>query len=151
MRDADSANGTEIRAATGDDRAAVERLLLANALPIAGVPDTLDGFFVAESGAEVVGAIGLERWGEFGLLRSAAVDARWRGRKIGRRLVDRALTDAAARQLRAVYLLTTTAERYFPSFGFAEVARASVPVELRSSVEFRGACPESAIVMMRST
>ncbi len=149
MHHTDSANAAEIREATGSDRMAVERLLLANALPLAGVPATLHGFFVAQVSGEIVGAIGLERWGNFGLLRSAAVDAHWRGKAIGRQLVERIIDDAAAHRLHALYLLTTTAERYFPAFGFAEVSRDAVPAEIRSSVEFRGACPETAIAMVR--
>jgi N-acetylglutamate synthase-like GNAT family acetyltransferase len=44
-------------------------------------------------------------------------------------------------------LLTTTAEAYFPSFGFTVTSRATVPDEIRATGEFRGACPESATVM----
>jgi amino-acid N-acetyltransferase len=49
--------------------------------------------------------------------------------------------------MKALYLLTTTAERYFPSFGFVKTTRESVPDEIKTSVEFREACPASATVM----
>jgi len=51
--------------------------------------------------------------------------------------------------MRALYLLTTTAEEYFPSFGFEKVERSSVPAELNDSAELKGACPASATVMRR--
>ena len=138
-----------LRKSNAGDRAAVERLLASHQLPIAGIDPTLDGFVVAESAGAIVGVIGLERWGAFGLLRSAAVDAAWQGRGVGRRLVERILRDAESRELSAVYLLTTTAERWFPAFGFATTPRSEVPDALRSSVELQGACPASAILMVR--
>jgi amino-acid N-acetyltransferase len=51
--------------------------------------------------------------------------------------------------LQALYLLTTTAERYFPSFGFSVTTREKVPDAVRDTVEFRSACPASAVVMVR--
>ena len=39
-------------------------------------------------------------------------------------------------------LLTTTAERFFPGFGFERVERVDVPASVQASVEFRSACPE---------
>ena len=69
--------------------------------------------------------------------------------------LGRALTDAAlqlARDLHApaVFLLTTTADRYFPRFGFARIDRADVPAGVQTSVEFTSACPSTATVMRRS-
>lgn len=48
-----------------------------------------------------------------------------------------------------MYLLTTTAERYFPSLGFRVTPRDAVPDEIRATGEFKGACPASATVMCR--
>jgi amino-acid N-acetyltransferase len=48
-----------------------------------------------------------------------------------------------------VFLLTTTAERFFPQFGFEQIDREQVPPSVRASVEFRSACPASAIVMRK--
>jgi len=65
------------------------------------------------------------------------------------------LTDAAIRlardlQVPAIYLLTTTADRYFPKFGFEPIQRADVPPMVQTSVEFTSACPSSATVMRKS-
>jgi N-acetylglutamate synthase-like GNAT family acetyltransferase len=57
------------------------------------------------------------------------------------------LADARARGIHDIYLLTTTAEAWFPRFGFVRIARAAVPAALHASEEFRGACPDSAVVM----
>jgi amino-acid N-acetyltransferase len=83
------------------------------------------------------------------LLRSVAVRAEWRSHGLGRALVTRVISDAVARGIHALYLLTTTADRYFPSFGFRQIARDQVPNDVRATAEFRSACPASATVMMR--
>lgn len=142
--------GAIIRSATHADLAAVHALLEASALPRAGVEGSLDGFFVGEADGELVGVVGLEACCDrYALLRSTAVAETWRSRGLGRRLVERALAEAEARGYQALYLLTTTAEHYFPSFGFAKIDRAEVPPEVQRTDEFRGACPASATAMMR--
>jgi amino-acid N-acetyltransferase len=93
--------------------------------------------------------VGLELYGESALLRSAAVEESWRGSGVGRVLVERALDLARGRGIEDVYLLTTTAEYYFPKFGFVCVRRDEVAQGVRSSVEFQTACPASATVMCK--
>ena len=141
--------GAVLRSARSDDLAAIERLLVASQLPTTGVADALEGFIVAEHDGKVVGVIGLERCSEYALLRSAAVDASWRGRGLGRELVHRIIAEAETRGVRALYLLTATAEHYFPSFGFQPTSRDEVPDPVRRTREFRDLCPASAAVMRR--
>jgi amino-acid N-acetyltransferase len=138
-----------LRSAAAADLPAVERLLTANGLPLDGVRDALPGFVVAEAEEGLVGVAGLEVCCDNALLRSVAVAPAWRSHGLGRALVTRVISDAEARGLHALYLLTTTAERYFPSFGFRAVARDEVPADVRATAEFQSACPASATVMMR--
>ena len=138
-----------LRPAAPADLSAVERLLTDSALPLEGVREALADFVVAESGGDIVGVAGLEVCCDNALLRSVAVRPEWRSHGLGRALVTRAIADAEARGLHALYLLTTTAERYFPSFGFRKIDREAVPPEVRETVEFRSACPASATVMCR--
>jgi amino-acid N-acetyltransferase len=140
----------EVRSATEDDLPRVLSLLGRAELPTAGVADALPHFIVAESGDTLAGVVGLELYGESALLRSAAVDESWRGSGVGKVLVDRALDLARERGVEDVYLLTTTAEDYFPKFGFACVSRDSVAEGIRASVEFQTACPASATVMRKT-
>lgn len=136
-------------AGAGDLKRVIELLEAAN-LPTAGVPTTLRDFFVAQDEDLIVGAIGMEPYGRAALLRSAVVDPTARGSGVGEALVHRVLDGARERGVDELYLLTTTAERYFPRFGFAQIARSDVPSEVQESVEFREACPASAIVMRRT-
>jgi amino-acid N-acetyltransferase len=136
-----------VRPAAGNDRPAVIALLEAASLPTAGVPPTLERFLVAEEHGRVVGVVGLELYEDGALLRSAAVQPGGRGAGTGTALVRGVLDAARESGVTDVYLLTTTAERWFPRFGFERIARADVPAGVESSVEFLEACPASAAVM----
>jgi amino-acid N-acetyltransferase len=140
---------TAIRVAAPGDYAGVVRLLEAADLPTAGLNRSLPDFLVAEESGRVVGAVGLEIYGDCALLRSAVVAAGKRGSGLGRDLVESLLERAGTRGVREIYLLTTTAENFFPRFGFARISRDVVAAPVRASEEFRGACPDSAIAMRK--
>lgn len=130
------------------DLPAVLALLRASDLPPDGLAEHFDAALVARDGAAIVGSVALELYGEAALLRSVAVVPTLRGQGLGRQLTQAALALARSRGVRRVYLLTTTAERYFPTFGFAPIARAEVEPAVQASVEFTGACPDSAAVLV---
>jgi amino-acid N-acetyltransferase len=136
-----------LRTAEAGDLPAVLDLLGRSQLPSSGVAEALPHFVIAENEGQLVGVVGLEIYGESALLRSLAVEESWRGSGVGRTLIERALWATRERGIKDVFLLTTTAERYFPRFGFACVSRDSVAEAVRGSAEFRGACPASAVVM----
>jgi amino-acid N-acetyltransferase len=139
-----------VRSAAPGDLAAVEALLTASGLPLDGVREAFGTFVVAESGTDLVGVAGLEVCCDNALLRSVAVRPEWRSHGVGRALVTRVISDAESRGIRALYLLTTTADRYFPSFGFRTITRDEVPAGVRATSEFSGACCASATVMCRA-
>jgi len=144
-----SVDAATIRPARVDDLAAVEQLLTSSHLPLDGVRDAFPSFFVAEAGTDIVGVAGLEVCCDNALLRSVAVHDAWRSKGVGRALVTRTIAEAEARGINALYLLTTTADRYFPTFGFRTIARDGVPADIQATAEFREACPASATVMCR--
>ena len=139
----------KIRKATNRDLDAVEGLLSANDLPLDGIKENFYRFVVAEEGGRIIGAVGLEKFGSVALLRSAVVSNEHRGSGVGRRLVERILEYAEENGIEELFLLTTTAEDYFPRFGFTRTTRSAVPPAVKASAEFRGACPDTALVMMR--
>ena len=112
-----------------------------------GVAEHLDGFLVARDDRELLGVVGLERYGEVGLLRSLAVSPKARGRGVGSSLVEALITGARERKIATLYLLTDTAGDFFPQFGFEQIPRASLDVRLEASAELQGACPETAVAM----
>ena len=136
-----------IESARPSDLAAVAVLLTDSELPTAGVSDHVEQFLVARNGERIVGCIGIEIYDTVGLLRSLAVHEDMRGTGIGERLVHSLLDRAREHGLEAMYLLTTTADRYFPRFGFEVIARDKVDPRLNASEELRGACPDTAVSM----
>ena len=150
MREQREPGSGKVRPGSPREFGAVKRLLAANELPTAGVPDSLQNFLVAFDGQKVIGAIGLEVFRDSALLRSAVVDESARGSGLGAQLVEGALAKARVLRVRDVFLLTTTAEKYFPRFGFSVVPRETVPAEMLTSAEFTGACPASAVLMKLS-
>jgi amino-acid N-acetyltransferase len=129
----------------------IRHLLSVAALPLDGLEEQFpDAYAVALRGAELVGVAGVEQYGADGLLRSVAVIPAARGSGIGRALIHDRLEFARRRNLRSVWLLTTTAAELFETLGFSRLARSEVPAPLRESVEFAKACPESALCLTRS-
>jgi amino-acid N-acetyltransferase len=136
-----------IRRAAGSDLERIEVLLTDAHLPLDGAREAFRVGFVAEDGASIVGAVALEMYSDCALLRSLVVDRSAQGRGLGGRLTRAAIEEAARRGARSIYLLTTTAEHFFPRFGFVGVDRQSVPAAIQGSIEFQSACPASAIAM----
>ncbi len=139
-----------IRTAGAADLAAIERLLASFQLPSAGVSDHLHQFLVAEDTGEIVASAGVEIYGSCALLRSVAVRHDYQKQGLGRQLVRRLLDRAHQNGVRHVYLLTTTASAYFQRLGFAPIPKDAVAIVVQASLEFQGACCESATAMRRS-
>lgn len=157
---AETASRVTIREATRDDLPAIERLLDAATLPVAGLAGIVAthphlvlvavAAHPSTGDAEPVGVAALEVQCDHALLRSVAVRPEWRRHGVASRLVRHAIDRAEARGIHALYLLTVTAEHYFPRFGFHRVERAQVPAEIAETVEFTSACPATAIAMVKT-
>lgn len=138
-----------IEFASDQDLPEVRSLLQRLSLPLDGVDEQVKTMLVAREDGHVVGTAALELYEDGAVLRSVAVDPRQQGKRLGYELTEAALRLAAAHSAGTVFLLTTTAERFFPKFGFEPIARDDVPPSVQASVEFRSACPASAIVMRK--
>mgnify|MGYP002639753115 CR=1 FL=1 len=125
----------------------VEDLLFNNDLPIDDIYEPNIRFLVAKANDKLIGTIAIEKYDQFGLLRSLVVEKEYRNEKIGERLINHLLISDFSVGITDLYLLTTTAKEYFVKFGFREVNRIEVPIELRQTNEFVELCPETAIVM----
>ena len=130
-------------------RAALESLLASSNLPTEDLPQDLAGFTLALDNDRLIGSSGLVVIGPYGLLRSVAVLETYRKLKIGERLYHSALEIARDYAIREVWLITTTADRYFEKHGFERVVRTDVPPEIRAIPQFTSLCADSAIVMRR--
>jgi N-acetylglutamate synthase-like GNAT family acetyltransferase len=139
-----------VHPAQSADYEAIARLLQNHKLPLDGLRDHLATTVVARDADAIVGSAALEMYEDGALLRSVAVAPGRQHTGLGRTLVDAAIDLARSRDIPALYLLTTTAERYFPRFGFERIDRGDVPPGVQQSVDFTSACPASAIVMRKT-
>lgn len=142
-----------LRNATRDDHAAIRGLLQDSRLPVADLDASAIDFIVAvdaDALAGVVGVVGVESFGDVGLLRSLAVRIDQRGLGIGDRLVAAIEARAATQGLRRLVLLTETAAPFFARRGYAAIARDQAPAAVHASAEFRALCPASATCMIKS-
>lgn len=129
-------------------REEVRALLQANQLPVSDLTDRIQllGIWREE---RLVGVVGLEPYGDVGLLRSLAVDGSVRGTGLGGRLVDTLEAMAAGEGVGSLYLLTETAERFFEKRGYRCVPRESAPAAIRGTTEFSSICPASSAFMRK--
>ena len=140
---------TTIERAHPEDLDRVLDLLDRHGLPLDGASGLGDTLLVARLKGQIVGAAGLELYAGGALLRSVVVDASVQGHGLGRRLTEAALALACELDMSTVFLLTTTADRFFPRFGFERISRGDVPESVHRSVEFRSACPASATILRK--
>ena len=141
----------QIIPATPSDEAGVKALLRSCVLPFEDLtPAHLAHFLVIKDYAQIVGVVGLEVCGAFGLLRSLAVAESLRGQRLGLQLVEQIEAYARSQQISVLYLLTTTAERFFAEFEYQEISRGSAPAPLQETTEFQSICPDSAVCMCKN-
>ena len=96
----------------------------------------------------ILGSVGVEVYSEAGLLRSLAVSPDLQRKGFGIQLTQKALTYAKENNCKEVYILTTTAPDFFlQKFHFTEITRDMVNPVVKESAEFKGACPDTAVVM----
>ena len=135
--------------ATGQSRNEVINLLKSQNLPSEDLPDVLTDFYAAVNAEKLIGLIGMERYGNFGLLRSMVVHPDYRNKGVAETLVIHLEKEAKATGITDMYLLTETADKYFTRKGYSTITRESVPDELKQSSEFSHVCPASAVVMKK--
>ena len=140
----------DLRPARPVELDAIVALLGAAGLPVEDLDAAmLDAFIVATEGEACVGVVGLEIHEPNALLRSLAVERGHRSRGLGARLVHAIETEARARGVTALYLLTTTARTFFERVGYTAHDRAAVPPSITATTEFSSLCPATADCLWR--
>lgn len=135
--------------ASSDDLHDILELLSKVQLPHDGVAENISAFLVGrDESSRLIATIGLERHGDTGLLRSAAVAREYQGCGIGARLTEKLLQHATNSGVERVVLLTTTARDFFAQrFGFCETSRTVFDKELAESSEWTLPRCSSAVCM----
>lgn len=143
-------NDVKIQKADIKDLPWINQLLQKADLPLVEPHEFNDYFFVfANKDHEVFGAIGLEIYGYYGLLRSMVVHPDFRNNGMASALVDQIMQTAEGSGLQEVFLLTSTAEKYFLRKGFQFMSRENCPLEIKQSREYSSICPVSSFLMSK--
>ena len=142
-------NQTSIIKASDSHRPMIIALLQTEKLPVEDLSASLEHFFVSLTGDNVIGAIGLEQYGNIALLRSMVVSREHRNKSIALNLVRHLESYGSSLGVHSIFLLTETAVTYFEKKGYIKINREDVPETLKVSSEFSHVCPVSAIVMKK--
>jgi amino-acid N-acetyltransferase len=135
--------------ASSDDLRGILELLSLVQLPLDGVAENVGAFLVArDESSRLIATIGLERHGNTGLLRSAAVAPEYQGCGIGSQLTEKLIERATSNGVERVVLLTSTASEFFSRrFGFCEASRTLFDKDLAESSEWNLPRCSSAVCM----
>jgi amino-acid N-acetyltransferase len=132
-----------------DELPEVAALLGANGLPSEDLSPKF-ALLGVRDGRGLEGVVGIERHEDVGLLRSLAVRSDRRQSGLGSALVLEAERLAGAEGIRALYLLTTTAEAFFSRRGYARALRDQAPPAIQKTSEFASLCPSTAAFMRKT-
>jgi amino-acid N-acetyltransferase len=125
-------------------------LLVGAGLPAADLTDAhMSTFFYAGSADAPDAIVGVEIYGPDAMLRSLVVSPAQRDRGFGQALVTTAEQYAREHGVSTLYLLTTTAERFFLARGYSNLARDAAPPSIRHTTEFSGLCPASSAFLYK--
>jgi len=139
-----------MRVETIDLSTEVEALLTGADLPVSDLSSRGDlDLLGIRDGGRLVGVVGIEVYGNVGMLRSLAVEPARRNTGLGVRLVSDAETRAAEQGVKTLYLLTTTAARFFAKHGYVAVPRSEAPAAIAATAQFSDLCPASSTFMRK--
>ena len=138
-----------LKAGEKSDIRQIKSLLKSADLPYEDIDLSRQDFIATVQGTKIIGTIGLEPYGEIGLLRSLAVKDACRGRGLGRSLVIEMTRHAKDRGIKQLYLLTLTADRFFEREGFERISRESMPEAIQNTTEFTSICPVLSVCMKK--
>jgi len=132
------------------DIAEVISLLKKSDLPFEDItPELLENFYAYSGKEGITGVVGLEIYDEAALLRSLAVESSERGRGLGKSLVKFAENSAKEKNVKSIYLLTTTAQKFFERNGYVCIDRKEAPEAIKKTREFSEICPSSSVFMVK--
>ncbi len=128
----------------------VQSLLEDCGLPYSDITSqNMEHFFALGAEASLSGVVGLEIYGDVALLRSLAVSPKHRNSGVGKQLVTHAEKYAFSIGVRSVYLLTTTADKFFLQLGYSPLSRSQAPASITRTTEFSSLCPSSSVFMVK--
>ncbi|PTX62500.1 amino-acid N-acetyltransferase [Melghirimyces profundicolus] len=139
-----------VRRANHSDRETIVRLLRQAGLSADGTDAHLENFLIVEDpvSRRELGTVGLEIYGDRGLLRSFVMESDAWNAKTGMELIAVVLTYARKTGLKEVYLMAGITASIFEHFGFEPVDWEELPEEIRHSAHKREVEPGEGVPMV---
>ena len=125
------------------------KLLKDNGLPFSDIENESVQLFSIEQENQNIGIIGFEKYGKSGLLRSFVIEEQYRSKGIGAQVLSDFEKLVSELGISELYLLTTTADKFFARNGFEVFDRKAVPQLIAGTTEFESICPASAVCMRK--
>lgn len=126
-------------------------LLVACSLPVSDISETGKiQFYGIKDDGRLIATIGLEQYTGVGLLRSLAVVEAYRGQGLAQQLVAHVERLAMQENMRGIYLLTSTAAKFFEKRGYTLISRLVAPPVIQASSQFSYLCPSSAMLLYKA-
>lgn len=125
-----------IRHAVGQDLARVKELIQSAGMNDQGIDEGLQHFFIAENPAQepvLVGAVGMEVYAPYGLLRSFVLERGMTNLRVGLQMMQILLAYAGHLRLSHVYLVAGANPTFFEQLGFFQVSPEELPDEIQKS------------------
>lgn len=139
-----------LKHAQKEDLPLIKDILIKESLPASDIILDIIQIYLFYDNDQLVGITGLENFSKFGLLRSVAVVENYKGKGFGKTMCNLTMEKAVELGVEELYLLTTTAEKFFVSIGFESIDRNLAPGFIRSTTEFKNLCPASASFMKKN-
>lgn len=128
----------------------IRQLLISCGLPQEDLHrDHFIHFVVYKERGLILGVVGLQIFGRIALLRSLAVNERYRNRGIASQMVAKIEEYGRSQQIEKLYLLTTSAEEFFAKRGYQRIDRKFAPPEIKATREFQNLCPDSSVCLTK--
>ena len=105
--------------------------------------------YVLMDAEKMIGTAGLEIFDDCALLRSVSLVQDARGKGYGKVLNEQIEQCAKESGINCMYLITTTAEKFFDRQGYCVIDRTTAPDAIKQTEQFTGLCPSSAVLMKK--
>ncbi|MHA2405568.1 MAG: GNAT family N-acetyltransferase [Candidatus Hermodarchaeia archaeon] len=123
-------------------------------LPVEGVKDYFNAFLILDKpsdaphvvSAPIIGCVGIEQYKTSALLRSLAIHPDYQKQGLGTFLTKAMISQAKKQKVRALFLLTDSAVKFFEKFGFQKIDREQAIDDVKQSIEFTTLCATASLM-----
>ncbi|WP_221567312.1 GNAT family N-acetyltransferase [Alkalihalobacillus sp. TS-13] len=138
------------RPAETNDAPSIKKFVAQAGLSNEGIEECIQTFIILETDKKkMAGTVGLERFGESGLIRSLVLDKEYSSEELLLRLLTAIIRLADQQGIKTVYLLTKVTSIFY-TLGFMEVPYGKVPESLLESAHLQQYDKDQIAIMKHS-